>query len=245
MSITLLKGDERLPLYQRLADLLRNEIKSGARKPGDRLPSENIIAEDYGLAPGTARKALAELVNDGILERVQGRGTFVRRPSFDQSLFRFFRFRSKGSGQEVPKSRIRSRSVKPFPDHVADKLAQPRKSDGIQMSRLRIIDGAPVVLEEIWLPLEPFRAFLEIKTDDLGDLLYPVYDACCEQVVARAEEILTAEAAGKDAARLLNIAVGEPIMVVDRLARGFDGCPLEWRRSRGPAKLFHYQIEIR
>lgn len=245
MSIPLLEGDERLPLYQRLADLLRGEITSGVRKPGDRIPSENVLADDYGLATGTARKALSELVNDGILERSQGRGTFVRKPSFDQSLFRFFRFRSKSGEQEVPGSRIRSRTVKPLPDHVADKLELPRKSDGIQMSRLRIIDEAPVVLEDIWLPLEPFKLFLDLSSDEIGSLLYPIYDETCGQVVARAEEILTAEAAGKETARLLGVAVGDPIMLVDRLARGFNGTPLEWRRSRGPAKLFHYQIEIR
>jgi len=245
MSITLLEGDERLPLYQRLADLLRDEISKGKRKPGDRLPSENVIAEDYGLAPGTIRKALAQLVDDGILERVQGRGTYVRRPSFDRSLFRFFRFRSKDGENGIPDSRIRSRRVKPMPEHVAEALHCAPKSEGINVSRLRLIDEAPVLLEDIWLPLDRFRPFLELEERDIGALLYPIYDQHCDQVVARAEEILTADVASKDIARTLAIEAGTPVMVIDRLARGFDDHPIEWRRSRGPASLFHYQIEIR
>lgn len=245
MSITLLEGDERLPLYQRLADLLRNEIRSGTRKPGDRLPSENVIAEEYGLAPGTARKALAELVNEGILVRVQGRGTFVRRPSFDNSLFRFFRFRSKDSADALPDSQIISRTTQELPDHIATHLNQAPSSDGIRMIRLRVIEGTPILLEEIWLALEKFQPFLEMSDEEIGPLLYPVYDSACGQIIARAEEILTAESADEDTARQLEISAGDPIIVVDRLAFGFDGQPIEWRRSRGPAEHFHYQIEIR
>ena len=245
MSTPLLQGDERLPRYQRLADLLRDEIRNGVRKPGDRLPSENVIAEEHGLAPGTARKALAELVNEGILERAQGRGTFVRRPSFDRSLFRFFRFRSKQQGNDIPDSKIQSRAAEPLPDVVAEALQQPLHSTGIHMSRLRIIDDAPVLLEDIWLPFESFRPLLELSNDDIGPLLYPAYDRHCDQVVARAEEVLTADVANDETSKLLNISLGDPIIVVDRLARGFDGQPIEWRRSRGPASLFHYQIEIR
>ena len=87
-----LRGDERLPRYQRLADALRLEVVERRWKAGDQIPSENVIAEEYCVAPGTARQALALLVDEGLLERHHGRGTFVRRPDFDQSLFRFFRF---------------------------------------------------------------------------------------------------------------------------------------------------------
>ena len=65
------------------------------------------------------------------------------------------------------------------------------------------------------------------------------------KVIASAEETLSAEAAAPRHARPLGLAPGTPVMVIERLARGYDGKPLEWRRSRGPADKFRYQVEIR
>ncbi len=244
MSMEILRGDERLPLYQRLADTLRQEIVTGIRRPGDRLPSENIIAKDYGIAPGTARQALAQLVKQGILERFHGKGTFVRRPSFDQSLFRFFRFRGKSGDATVPESRILRRAVEPCPDYVSLQLQIKKGGDAICISRLRLLEDTPVLAEEIWLPLELFSDFLDVNESEIGPLLYPIYDAHCGHVIARAEEKLTAEPSSKEIARLLGVTAGEPLITLERLARGYDGTPLEWRRSRGRATQFTYQTEI-
>ena len=240
-----LKSDERLPLYQQLADTLRQEIVGGSRRPGDRIPSENILADDYTMAAGTVRQALSQLVSEGLLERIHGRGTFVRRPSFDQSLFRFFRFRGASGESIIPESRILKRSIEPVPGHVARQLQVDDGTDGISISRLRIIEEVPVQVEEIWLPYEPFRSFMDVPIGEIGALLYPVYDAQCDKLVAMATEALTAEIANPQNARLLQVSEGTPLMVIERVAKDYGGMPLEWRRSRGRADQFQYQIEIR
>lgn len=245
MSDQVLKSDDRLPLYQRLADALRSEIVDGQRRPGDRFPSENVLAEEYSMAAGTVRQALAQLVSDGLLERIHGRGTFVRRPSFDSSLFRFFRFRDESGASIVPESRILRRTVEPVPTHVARQLKLKDGEKGISISRLRLIDDTPVLAEDIWLPEKPFRKLMDIATDDIGALLYPIYDAQCNQLVARATESLTAEMASSQTARLLRVKEQTPLIVIERVATNYSGTPLEWRRSRGRADNFHYQIEIR
>ena len=240
-----LKGDERLPIYQRLADTLRDEVVSRVRLPGDRVPSENVLAEDYGVSTGTARKALDVLVQENLMERFHGRGTFVRRPNFDQSLFRFFRFRGPSGEWSMPTARILKRNVEPAPSFVARKLGLKDGQPAISMSRMRFVDEAPVLIEEIWLPLERFQAFLDLDQKEIGDLLYPIYDTLCGQLIARAEEDLTAEQAAPEIARPLRITTGSPVIVIDRLAKGYDDTPLEWRRSRGSANKFHYHTEIR
>ncbi|MFU1476333.1 GntR family transcriptional regulator [Roseovarius sp. C7] len=245
MTQTALAGDDRIPIYQRLADVLRQSVIDGKIKPGDRVPSENVLAEDYGLAAGTVRKALDVLVSEGVFERFQGRGTFVRRPSFDASLFRFFRFRNAEGEYSVPESRILRREVEPMPGHVAHALELAEGVPGISMSRLRLQDDVPTVAEEIWLGHEPFRAFAALPTGEIGDLLYPVYDQLCGQLVARAEETLTVEAASPETARLLRVEEGTPIIVIERVAKGYDNRPIEWRRSRGRAEQFSYHTEIR
>jgi len=71
--------DADTPLWQQLADILRAKIKSGELPPGRIMPSESTLMQEHGLARGTVRKAIDALVQEGLVNRVQGRGTFVRR----------------------------------------------------------------------------------------------------------------------------------------------------------------------
>jgi GntR family transcriptional regulator len=238
-------ADDRLPRYQRLRDEMVALIAARHWRPGEAIPTEQALAKSYDVAVGTVRKAVDLLVAEGLLERFQGRGTFVRRASFDSSLFRFFRFQTRQGERRIPESRILRREVVDAPSAVAATLQISSSARVIQMSRLRLIDGVPMLAEEIWLPYVRFAAFAQMDLNEVGDLLYPVYEAQCNQVVASATETLTVEAIGPLHARLLHIEPGTPAVVIERLAYGYDRQPLEWRRSRGPASEFIYQAEIR
>jgi GntR family transcriptional regulator len=238
-------ADDRLPRYQRLRDEMVALIAARHWRPGESIPTEQALAKSYDVAVGTVRKAVDLLVAEGLLERFQGRGTFVRRASFDSSLFRFFRFQTRQGERRIPESRILRREVVDAPSAVAATLQISSTARVIQMSRLRLIDDVPMLAEEIWLPYVRFVAFAEMDLNEVGDLLYPVYETQCNQVVASATETLTVEAIGPLHARLLRIEPGTPAVVIERLAYGYDRQPLEWRRSRGPASEFIYQAEIR
>ena len=86
---------------------------------------------------------------------------------------------------------------------------------------------------------------LDIAPSDFGDLLYPLYEARCGQIVASADETLTVEIANAMHARLLGRGDGEPLIVIERLAYDPERRPIEWRRSRGPADRFRYHAEIK
>lgn len=238
-------GDLRLPLYQRLRDDLAAGIAARRWRPGDLIPSEAELAGRHGLSVGTVRKAIEQLVAEGLLERRQGRGTFVRRARFDSSLFRFFRFQSETGERVVPKARILRRTALPAPSAVASALRLREGEPVVNLSRLRLIDGEPLLAEEIWLEAARFAAVLEVGTGELGDLLYPFYEDRCAQMVATADEVLTVEAANRLQARLLGRAPGAPLIVVERTAFDPERRPIEWRRSRGPADRFRYHAEIR
>ena len=142
--------DNRLPLYQRLRDDLSTKIAGQFWRPGEALPSEQDLASQYGVASGTIRKAIESLVQEGQLERRQGSGTFVRRPDFRSSLFRFFRYAPTEGGQSVPRSRVLElRLVKPEPA-VAEVLGLGDSKRAIFLDRLRVLDDAPLLTEEIW-----------------------------------------------------------------------------------------------
>lgn len=238
-------SDVRLPLYQRLRDLLAEQIANNRWRPGEAIPTEATLSAEYQLSTGTVRKAIDALVSEGVLERQQGRGTFVRRPQFQSSLFRFFRFQTPAGERQVPESRILSIEAVAAPSAVAHVLGLSIQAPVIRIIRVRLLDVQPVLAEEIWLPCNRFQPLLEIDLSCKGPLLYPIYEEVCGQVVASAEETLTAESVSDVYARLLNIPINSPVVVIERLARDYAAMPLEWRRSRGHAEHFRYSVDIR
>lgn len=238
-------ADARLPLYQQLRDALASRIARREWLPGDALPSEAEIAQSQGVAIGTVRKAVEQLVAEGLVERRQGLGTFVLRKSFPSSLSRFFRFQSESGESRIPHSQLLSRREAPASASVARALGLSRDDPVIALERLRTIDGAPFLWEDIWLPRRPFSALLDLAPPDFGDLLYPLYEERCGQVVASAEEILTVESADETDAARLALSPGAPLIVIARTALDAAGAAIEWRLCRGPASRFRYRVEIR
>ena len=240
-----LDGDHRLPLYQRLADAIRRTVVSGEHKPGDKLPSENVISRELKLSPGTVRQALAQLVDEGLLERKHGKGTFVRSPNFDDALFRFFRMRGEHGEILKPESVILNRQLDMFPESIVEHFEEHYGIGAINMNRLRKINDETVMMEDIWLPRDPFEKFLDVPVSEIGALLYPAYSAICGLVIVNVNESITVGLADEETAETLNVKVSEPIVVIDRMAFGYGNMPLEWRRSKGLASQFQYFVEIR
>jgi len=240
-----LSGDARLPRYQLLRDHLLAQIANNRWRPGEAIATEAALASEFEMSVGTVRKAVDALVAEGVLERQQGRGTFIRRPQFHSSLFRFFRFETASGERVMPESRILCVEPVPAPSAAAQALGLPLGADAIRILRIRLLGAQPVLAEEIWLPRHLFQALLEVELNQKGPLLYPIYEELCGQVVASAEEVLTAEAADEAHSRLLQLPVDSPVVVIERLARDYAGKPLEWRRSRGHAQHFRYRVDIR
>lgn len=238
-------ADARLPRYHRLRAALAGEIAAQRWLPGDAIPPEVELARAHGVSVGTVRKAIDSLVAEGVLERFQGKGTFVRRPDFQSSFFRFFRFVDRTGAARVPASRILKREVAAMPAEVAAALECPTGTAALRLSRLRSIDERPLVLEDIWLPRSRFGPLLEIDPREFGDLLYPLYEQYCGVMVASARETLSAEAVAARPARWLQLEPGAPVIVIERVALSADRRPVEWRQSVGPASEFRYQVEIR
>src|SRR5437868_14002795 len=102
-----MRDNDRLPRppaagisrYGRIATQLRRKIVSGEWPPGTAIPAESGLAHEFGIALGTIRQAIGVLVQEGLLERVQGKGTFVRTGLSGASMMRFFRFRPDGAAR--------------------------------------------------------------------------------------------------------------------------------------------------
>jgi GntR family transcriptional regulator len=240
-----LQPDLRLPRYQRLRDEIAYKIARNVWRSGEPIPTESELAATHQVAIGTVRKAIDVLVADGLVERQQGRGTFVRRPRFDRSLFRFFRYLDADGAQTIPEGRIRDRDACLAPEAVRTALSLEAGAKAIRLLRTRLVEDRPILSEEIWLPATRFAPLLKAPLTEIGDLLYPAYEQLCGEIVARAEETLTVGAADATDGETLGIAEGAPIIVIERRAFGFDGRPIEWRLTRGAAAGFRYHVDIR
>lgn len=245
MTAQVLPLDDRLPRYQQLRDLFAAAVAEGRWRPGEAIPPEDSLAGEHGVAVGTVRKALALLVTQGMLERRQGRGTFVRRGDFGNALARFFRMTDAEGRPIRPTSRILSRRILSAEPDAATHLGLAAGTPVVALSRLRLVDETALLYEEVRLPREPFAILLDLPLSEFGDLLYPLYERACGRVVASARETIRFALPPAEAAEALAIPRGTPAAMIERVASGFDDAPLEFRRSYGPAERFSYSIDIR
>ena len=222
--------DVRLPAYARLRDTLTARIAQGQWTPDQPIPSEARLARDFDVSVGTVRKAVDGLVGEGLLERRQGSGTFVRAPSFNATLFRFFPMReSDGSPLSIPSSQMLLRAVVTAPAEPAEALGT---DDVIKIIRMRSLSEHPVLFEEIL----PDTAF--------GPLLYPLYFEHFGVLVKRATDEVSFATASDRIAERLRIQPNDPLAVIRRTAFDIEDKPVEWRIASGSAHGFRYRSEI-
>ncbi|MFS8978334.1 GntR family transcriptional regulator [Cupriavidus necator] len=231
--------------YGQIAAELQARIVSGDWPPGEAIPAEGVLAKEFGIALGTIRQAIAVLVQHGLLERVQGKGTFVRKGLTGGSLMRFFRFGGADAVTAVPRSEILScRSVR-LDKAMAERFELPSGARGLAISRRRWLEDKPRLLESIWLPLPRCEALQQLPVAQWGDLLYPLLGSQCGITVHRAVDEVTFRTLAADEASLLELPDAHPCAVVTRRAFDLRGTCIEYRLTRGDAYAFRYTADIR
>ena len=229
--------------YAAIAERLRGEITSGGWAAGTPIPAESVLMQKFNVALGTMRQAIALLVNEGLLERRQGRGTFVHAGLAGTSMMRFFRFGKVGDAQ-VPKSRIHKRQVVDASADIALKLGLRAGSNVLHMVRTRSLDDTPRLLENIWVDVRRLTAMVDSDTAEWGDLMYPEYAVRCGVVVHRAVDTIEFGMFNASEARRLQLPVRHPCVIVSRRAFDIAGACVEVRVTRGDANAFHYTVDL-
>ena len=228
--------------YAALANALRVRVVAGEWPPGSALPAESLLAAEHQVALGTMRRALELLVDQGLIERIHGKGTFVRQGIAGGSMLRFFRF--GGGSSEVPQSRILARQCVAATTAVARGLHVGPGEPVLRLQRLRLLAGQPCLLEEMWLPMDLFAPLADDDLTAWDDLLYPMFARRCGVHVHRAvDQIAFGVLTGPQAAQLA-LPAGHPCVAVERSAFDLTGRCVEWRTTRGDAHAFHYSVTI-
>ena len=232
--------------YGWLAVTLRARITSGEWAPGTAIPAESTLAREQDVALGTIRQAVGVLVDEGLLHRKRGSGTFVRNALSGASMLRFFRFRGPdGDFNEVPHSDIVERDVAPAQASQAQALDVEIGATVLRLRRVRSLAGVPCLVENIWLPLPLFAPLLDLPFADWGDLLYPLYHQRTGISVMRAHDELRFDLLDASDAGALRQPERHPCVLVTRRAFDLQGRCVELRHTRGDAFSFHYSAQLR
>ncbi len=233
---------EAVPLYQMVRERLISQIEDGTWRPGIALPSEFQLGAQLGVSQGTVRKALIDLEALGVIERKQGRGTFVKAETPERSMFHFFRL-SKSDGERIApltlQSRIRERDAS-----RAEKQAFQSSADlaVVEIRRHRRFEDRPLAEETVILRADFFPGIA--LRDDLPNALYPFYQQEFHISILRAEERLSAIAASKTQAKALDVEPGAPLLKVERKARDIRDRIVELRQSVFVTGDLTYDIDL-
>lgn len=242
MTLRLIASEPGQSRYAALAAAMRARIVAGEWPPGSAIPAEQTLAVEHGVALGTMRRALELLVEQGFVERVHGRGTFVKPGLAGAPMLRFFRFGDTAG--ETPRSRILARDTLAAPAEVARRLGCGAGEQSLRLKRLRSIGDQPCVFEEIWLPLPLFSRLATGDPAGWSDLLYPLFAERCGVHVHRAVDTIGFGSLASAQARALRLPAGHPCARVQRQAFDLSGRCVEWRITQGDANAFHYTVSI-
>jgi GntR family transcriptional regulator len=205
-----------VPLHRQLFLVLHDEIARGAIAPGDALPTEQSLCDQFGVSRITVRRALADLAQQGYIDRRQGVGSFVRqrgRPDEAPPVGSYMD--SLRQAQFQTSIDVVEREVRTPPSPIGDALGVTGELLHILRVRQERRTHEPLMVSEAWLPT------------DLADTLTtsalrrkPLYEllSAAGVVIDRMQHEITAEIAGPRNARLLNVAIGSALLRVNRLA---------------------------
>ena len=239
------------PLYRQIAGLITRSLQASEWKPGEAIPSELDLAARYKVSQGTVRKAIDDLAASNLLVRRQGKGTFVATHAEETTQFRFLRL-APDSAPGAPKAGEREPLSRRFldcrrqraPAEVARAIGLAGGEAALQVRRLLYFRGQPVVLDDIWLPAALFKGLTSSRLSAYQGPMYGLFEAEFGVRMLRAEEQIRAVAADAAAAELLQVAVGAPLLSVERVSYTYDDRPVELRRGLYDTRTHHYRNEL-
>ena len=231
-----------VPLHHQVYLDLRRGLDDGVYAAGDRMPPERELAQHYGCSLITVRRALSELVHEGRIERVRGRGTTVLRPRIERDFAEALSFTAemerRGFDPETRRVAARPQSAG---EAVATALGLEPGSPTIYIERLRLASGEPLLLEQVHLPAERFPGLL---TADLEhESLYDLLDRRYGTRIVRAREALEPVLLRTREARLLGQAPRSPALLIEGIASTADDQPIEFSRTFVRGDRTRYYVE--
>lgn len=225
---------EKYSLYQQLADSLRDKIYEGKYAFGDKLPSERSLAEKFGISHLTVRKALAILEEEGMLLRVQGKGTFVRAQKYSIDMQHMDGFSSMFGQQGITiTNKVLYSGVREAGFKYSRIFGIPREEHVFELIRLRQNGEDPVALEYNILPTKRVP-----HVEEYDYSLYSLWDVYRQAGIQLVEENQKLEIVKvyNPQADLLNVEEGADVLMLSSTALDLSGKVIECTKIYDNAK---------
>ncbi|MED4389616.1 GntR family transcriptional regulator [Priestia aryabhattai] len=236
-------SNKNIALYLQVKDVLIKRIQEKIWKPNTLIPTEQELMQEFDVSRTTLRQAISMLVQDGLLEKKQGRGTIVKpQPLIGGSLGKL-----KGLAEEVaekgltPNSKLIRTDFKKDLYHETSMLELDAGEEVLVIERIRFADEVPIAIERSCWPMHIGKILVE---QDLNRAKF--YEVLEENEIflKRAKEKISAINATIYEADLLGIRGGEALLEMTRVSYGFDDKPLEFTVTKYRSDKYHYTIEL-
>lgn len=232
-----------IPIYHQLEELIKSQIESGQLQPNQAIPSEREYSEQFQISRMTVRQALTNLVNEGLLYRKKGTGTFISERKVEQVLQGLSSFSEEMLERGLtPSSAILSYEIVPANATVAQKLEIELESPVLQIERIRFADNVPMAIETAFMPKNLAEGFSE---ELAKDSIYQFIKEKLSLQIDEANQELEAVIASEHEAKYLQIKKGSPILKITRVTYLEDRTPFEYVKSSFRADRYRFNIQLK
>ena len=213
------------PAYLQLASFLRQNVATGALRPGDQLPSESQLCDRYGVSPMTVRRAINLLADQGVVVAEQGRGTFVKPVAMGAASFQLAELQTLLSDPERTNVRLLETRIVTASERIARKLAIAIGQRTIYIRRLLRTNAGPAFYHREYLIYDPARPIVESEMEVTA--LHRLFSGSGETILKRGDLSIEATILTDEEARLLQ-APSLAAICLEHLFYDFDEQPISW-----------------
>lgn len=236
--------DNPLPLHYQMKEILLEMIENEELKPDDMIPTERELCEIQNVSRMTVNKAILSLVNEGVLYREQGRGTFVSKPKEKQQLSKLRGFTDDMSqkGFQTNTKILSFKLVKPTKKTRLMLKMNENQENVIELTRLRMREEEPVALETVWIP-QYLCENMTIETIK-GKSLYKVIEEEYGHKLVKADQTIEPVQLNGDESDLLHQKNGALALLFRRTTYIENGIPIEYTKTIYRSDIYKYEITL-
>lgn len=235
-----------IPMYYQLKQIILDDIHNGMLKPGDMIPAEMEITKKMGLSRTTVRQAIMELVNEGHLHRIKGKGTFIAQGKIEQE----FMTRIESFNDEMlrkgyePKTELLEQRILPANTDVAKNLNVEPGELVLKIKRLRFANKDPIVIVDTYLVAKHCSHIYDYDLSKYS--LYELMSKDENTRVVKIQRSVEASVAGQYESETLCIDKGFPLQIFRSIGFNHDNTPMEYSIAtyRGDKSKFKVTITI-
>lgn len=225
--------DNPTPVYFRLQMALKKQIEGGRWAPGQSIPTERELVKTYELSIGTVKKAILNLVNDGYLYRIQGKGTFVAGTTLRRGSLRYYRLQQDFKNKEADLT-VKFLGLKKIKGHpvLNELLKISPDQDLFEIKRLFLFENKPIIYCTSHLPRKMFSNLDKFKNNCFESMtLYKLLEKEYGIPTVYNQTLFSSVEADRKKAQLLKVKKGAPLLLIDMISFTYKDTPYESRRS--------------